>query len=174
MTDTLGGVQRHSSDTFWAEYRLVQTATYNMTMHPDEWLTLNERLEAYSIRFAPQFIYRKGVRSYALLVDERDMRQFEEYIRLDDVFVHSQHKVARPATNGDRMMYDRHGMCMGLIVGVGAKHSNQYKDFCVFDVRTGEYFEPKRTGFLAAQQRTGSYVHKVNAPSVGARYRDNA
>lgn len=174
MTDTLGGVQRHSSDTFWAEYSLLQTATYNSTMHPDEWLTLNERLEAYGIRFAPQFIYRKGVRSYAVLVDERDMRKFEEYIGLDGVFIHSQHKVTRPTSNGDRMIYDRNGMCMGLIVSVGQKHSNQYKDMCVFDVRTGEYFEPKRTGFLAAEQRTGSYVNAVNAPSVGARYRDNA
>lgn len=169
MTDNLGGVQRHSSDAFWADYKIY---VLSLRTSPDFWIRIQRSLEVRGIRYAPQFIFRKGVRKFALLIDDRDREDFLTLVEQAQISVYEVLRLGATGSDGSRMLYNGTGQPSGMLIARGHQHSNQFKDLAIFDVNTGEYFEPRMHGFL--RRAPGQLTVSVNTPSEGARYHDQA
>lgn len=172
MTDTLGGVQRHSSDAFWAHYKFITLER----IHPEDYIHTVQKLRKSGVRFAPQHLYRKGVKTFALLVNVEDGADVMDLLLDWGIAITSVYDLPEAEGRGDRIMYDSNGSLLGFIVSLGTNRRHQWGKFVVFDVNTGEYFEPRTAGFLTphTDADTPKYTRAVNAPSVGARYRDQA
>lgn len=172
MSDNLGGIQRHSTSVYWDAFRLYILEDFNTHMHPDEWIRINEMMKSYGISYAPQFIYRKGVRKFALLVSQNNDDTMSRFLRDEDIYVASILTLREPSMDGTRMIYEANQAPMGVLCSRGGSHGNQYRPFVILDVNTGQYFEPRMAGFITTPP--GDLTVSVNEPSRGARYRDQA